>query len=175
MWHFYASYNPAPRPYLHSGVHRTSDLVSFSSAFVLSRMGHSAEVWNDKASLEVTEDLNGIKHVLLRSPRGASARVWSNTTDPCKCFSCLVAYTIVWFLKFLWLNVWKKIFARCVCLEGKLFLGRTTEAKNFFSPAAVRCGLDSCVALHFLWHNLYNRRQWNQWYIYIFVITLQIL
>lgn len=38
-------------------------------------MGHSAEVWNDKASLEVTEDLNGIKHVLLRSPRGASARV----------------------------------------------------------------------------------------------------
>ncbi|KAH6767363.1 Galactose mutarotase-like superfamily protein [Perilla frutescens var. hirtella] len=38
-------------------------------------MGHSAAVWSDRASLELTEDSNGIKHALLRSPRGASARV----------------------------------------------------------------------------------------------------
>ncbi|KAI3449242.1 hypothetical protein Pfo_005907 [Paulownia fortunei] len=38
-------------------------------------MGHSAAVWDHRASLELTEDCNGIKHAVLRSPQGASARV----------------------------------------------------------------------------------------------------
>nr|DAD19127.1 TPA_asm: hypothetical protein HUJ06_020590 [Nelumbo nucifera] len=38
-------------------------------------MGHSAAVWDQKAAIEVTKDWNGIDQVVLRSPRGASARV----------------------------------------------------------------------------------------------------
>ncbi|GER37907.1 galactose mutarotase-like superfamily protein [Striga asiatica] len=38
-------------------------------------MGHPAAVWDHKASLELTKDWNGIEQVVLRNPRGASARV----------------------------------------------------------------------------------------------------
>ncbi|KAK4483509.1 hypothetical protein RD792_010706 [Penstemon davidsonii] len=38
-------------------------------------MGHSAAVWDYKASIELTKDWNGIEQVVLRSPQGASARV----------------------------------------------------------------------------------------------------
>ncbi|XP_059651296.1 putative glucose-6-phosphate 1-epimerase [Cornus florida] len=38
-------------------------------------MGHSAAVWDHRAAIEMTEDWNGIQQVLLRNPRGASARV----------------------------------------------------------------------------------------------------
>ncbi|XP_043687381.1 putative glucose-6-phosphate 1-epimerase isoform X2 [Telopea speciosissima] len=38
-------------------------------------MGHSAAVWDQRAAVEVTKDSNGIDQVVLRSPRGASARV----------------------------------------------------------------------------------------------------
>ncbi|KAK6918273.1 Aldose 1-/Glucose-6-phosphate 1-epimerase [Dillenia turbinata] len=38
-------------------------------------MGHSAAVWDYKAAVEVTKDWNGIDQVMLRSPRGSSARV----------------------------------------------------------------------------------------------------
>ncbi|CAH8354058.1 unnamed protein product [Eruca vesicaria subsp. sativa] len=39
-------------------------------------MGHYAEaVWDHKAAIEITQDWNGIDQVLLRNPRGASAKV----------------------------------------------------------------------------------------------------
>ncbi|XP_043715718.1 putative glucose-6-phosphate 1-epimerase [Telopea speciosissima] len=38
-------------------------------------MGHSAAVWNQRDAVEVTKDWNGIDQVVLRSPRGAYARV----------------------------------------------------------------------------------------------------
>ncbi|KAI3866678.1 hypothetical protein MKX03_030564 [Papaver bracteatum] len=38
-------------------------------------MGHSAAVWDQRAAIEVTKDWNGIDQVVLRSPRGASARI----------------------------------------------------------------------------------------------------
>ncbi|KAL0426084.1 UNVERIFIED_CONTAM: putative glucose-6-phosphate 1-epimerase [Sesamum radiatum] len=38
-------------------------------------MGHSAAVWDHRASLELTKDWNGIDQVVLRNPQGASARV----------------------------------------------------------------------------------------------------
>ncbi|KAK4411473.1 putative glucose-6-phosphate 1-epimerase [Sesamum angolense] len=38
-------------------------------------MGHSAAVWDHRASLELTKDWNGIEQVVLRNPQGASARV----------------------------------------------------------------------------------------------------
>ncbi|CAA0816605.1 Galactose mutarotase-like superfamily protein [Striga hermonthica] len=38
-------------------------------------MGHSAAVWDHKASLELTKDWNGIEQVVLRNPHGASAKV----------------------------------------------------------------------------------------------------
>lgn len=38
-------------------------------------MGHSAAVWDYKAAVEMTKDWNGIDHVVLRSPQGASVRV----------------------------------------------------------------------------------------------------
>ncbi|WOL14691.1 glucose-6-phosphate 1-epimerase isoform X1 [Canna indica] len=38
-------------------------------------MGHSATVWDQKSEFEVTKDWNGIDQVVLRVPRGASARV----------------------------------------------------------------------------------------------------
>ncbi|XP_019052597.1 PREDICTED: putative glucose-6-phosphate 1-epimerase isoform X2 [Nelumbo nucifera] len=38
-------------------------------------MGPSAEVWDQRTAIEVTKDWNGIDQVLLRTPRGASARV----------------------------------------------------------------------------------------------------
>ncbi|XVF80176.1 hypothetical protein PTKIN_Ptkin15bG0050000 [Pterospermum kingtungense] len=41
-------------------------------------MGHSAVVWDYKAATEISKDLNGIDNVVLRSPRGASARVSLN-------------------------------------------------------------------------------------------------
>ncbi|RZC93048.1 hypothetical protein C5167_028411 [Papaver somniferum] len=37
-------------------------------------MGHSAAVWDQRAAIEVTKDWNEIDQVMLRSPRGASAR-----------------------------------------------------------------------------------------------------
>ncbi|KAL0428781.1 UNVERIFIED_CONTAM: putative glucose-6-phosphate 1-epimerase [Sesamum radiatum] len=38
-------------------------------------MGHSAAVWDHRASLELTKDWNGIEQVVLCNPQGASARV----------------------------------------------------------------------------------------------------
>ncbi|BAU03186.1 hypothetical protein VIGAN_UM034500 [Vigna angularis var. angularis] len=38
-------------------------------------MGHSAAVWDYRAATEITKDWNGIDQVLLRTPRGSSARV----------------------------------------------------------------------------------------------------
>ncbi|KAL8138519.1 hypothetical protein V2J09_004520 [Rumex salicifolius] len=38
-------------------------------------MGHPAAVWDYRAATEVTKDWNGIQHVVLRNPQGASARV----------------------------------------------------------------------------------------------------
>ncbi|KAL6575669.1 hypothetical protein OROHE_001046 [Orobanche hederae] len=38
-------------------------------------MGHPGAVWDHRASLELTKDWNGIEQVVLRNPRGASARV----------------------------------------------------------------------------------------------------
>lgn len=38
-------------------------------------MGHSAAVWDHRASLELSKDWNGIEQVMLRNPQGASARV----------------------------------------------------------------------------------------------------
>ncbi|KAK4742720.1 hypothetical protein SAY87_000721 [Trapa incisa] len=39
-------------------------------------MGHSAAaVWDSKAAMEITKDWNGIDHVVLRGPQGASARI----------------------------------------------------------------------------------------------------
>ncbi|KAM0938440.1 putative glucose-6-phosphate 1-epimerase [Dioscorea sansibarensis] len=38
-------------------------------------MGHSAGIWDQKSEFEVVKDWNGISQVILRSPRGASARV----------------------------------------------------------------------------------------------------
>lgn len=38
-------------------------------------MGHSAAVWDQRMDFEVTKDWNGIDHVVLKVPRGASARV----------------------------------------------------------------------------------------------------
>lgn len=38
-------------------------------------MGHPAAVWDYKAATEITKDWNGIDQVVLRNPRGASARV----------------------------------------------------------------------------------------------------
>lgn len=44
-------------------------------------MGHSAAVWDSKAAMEITKDCNGIDHVALRSPEGASARVFNNLSS----------------------------------------------------------------------------------------------
>ena len=38
-------------------------------------MGHSAPVWDCRAAIEITKDWNGIDQVVLRNPKGASARV----------------------------------------------------------------------------------------------------
>ncbi|KAE8697257.1 putative glucose-6-phosphate 1-epimerase [Hibiscus syriacus] len=38
-------------------------------------MEHSAAVWDCRAATEITKDLNGIDKIVLRNPRGASARV----------------------------------------------------------------------------------------------------
>ncbi|MBA0652717.1 hypothetical protein Gotri_018119 [Gossypium trilobum] len=38
-------------------------------------MGHSAAVWDYRAATEITKDWNGVEKIVLRSPRGASARV----------------------------------------------------------------------------------------------------
>lgn len=38
-------------------------------------MGHSATVWDQKSEFEIMKDWNGIDQVVLRVPRGASARV----------------------------------------------------------------------------------------------------
>lgn len=38
-------------------------------------MGHSAAVWDCKAAVEMTKEWNGIDHIVLRSPQGASVRV----------------------------------------------------------------------------------------------------
>ncbi|ONK69828.1 uncharacterized protein A4U43_C05F27160 [Asparagus officinalis] len=38
-------------------------------------MGHSVTVWDQRSEFEVTKDWNGIDQVVLRVPRGASARV----------------------------------------------------------------------------------------------------
>ncbi|EEF50625.1 aldose 1-epimerase, putative [Ricinus communis] len=38
-------------------------------------MGHSAAVWDHRAAIEIAKDWNGIDQVVLRNPRGASARV----------------------------------------------------------------------------------------------------
>lgn len=38
-------------------------------------MGHSAAVWDQRLAFEVTKDWNGIDQVVLRVPRGASARI----------------------------------------------------------------------------------------------------
>ncbi|KAL3622199.1 hypothetical protein CASFOL_033610 [Castilleja foliolosa] len=38
-------------------------------------MGHLAAVWDHRTSLELTKDWNGIEQVVLRNPKGASARV----------------------------------------------------------------------------------------------------
>ncbi|KAI4328871.1 hypothetical protein L6164_021193 [Bauhinia variegata] len=38
-------------------------------------MGHSAAVWDPRAAIEITKDLNGIDQIVLRNPQGASARV----------------------------------------------------------------------------------------------------
>lgn len=38
-------------------------------------MGHSAPVWDCRAATEITQDWNGIDQVVLRNPKGASARV----------------------------------------------------------------------------------------------------
>ncbi|KAH6779946.1 Galactose mutarotase-like superfamily protein [Perilla frutescens var. hirtella] len=38
-------------------------------------MGHTAAVWDHRASLELSKDWNGIDQVMLRTPQGASARV----------------------------------------------------------------------------------------------------
>ncbi|RRT58361.1 hypothetical protein B296_00028745 [Ensete ventricosum] len=38
-------------------------------------MGHSATAWDQNSVLEVVKDWNGIDQVVLRVPRGASARV----------------------------------------------------------------------------------------------------
>ncbi|TYI54930.1 hypothetical protein E1A91_D11G106200v1 [Gossypium mustelinum] len=40
-----------------------------------SEMGHSAAVWDYRAATEITKDWNGVDKIVLRSPRGASARV----------------------------------------------------------------------------------------------------
>lgn len=42
---------------------------------MLFEMGHSAGIWDQKSEFEVVKDWNGISQVILRSPRGASARV----------------------------------------------------------------------------------------------------
>lgn len=39
------------------------------------KMGYSAAVWDCKAAVEMTKDWNGIDHVVLRGPQGASVRV----------------------------------------------------------------------------------------------------
>ncbi|KAG6597104.1 hypothetical protein SDJN02_09747, partial [Cucurbita argyrosperma subsp. argyrosperma] len=38
-------------------------------------MGHSAPVWDCRAAIEITKDWNGIDQVVLRNPKGASARI----------------------------------------------------------------------------------------------------
>nr|XP_011468957.1 PREDICTED: putative glucose-6-phosphate 1-epimerase isoform X2 [Fragaria vesca subsp. vesca] len=38
-------------------------------------MGHSSAVWDCKAAVEITKDLNGVGQVVLRNPQGASAQV----------------------------------------------------------------------------------------------------
>ncbi|KAJ6829483.1 putative glucose-6-phosphate 1-epimerase isoform X1 [Iris pallida] len=38
-------------------------------------MGHSASVWDQRSEFEVSKDWNGVDQVVLRVPRGASARV----------------------------------------------------------------------------------------------------
>ncbi|KAK9103809.1 hypothetical protein Sjap_021063 [Stephania japonica] len=38
-------------------------------------MGHSGAVWDQRAAIEISKDWNGIDQILLRSPRGGSARV----------------------------------------------------------------------------------------------------
>lgn len=38
-------------------------------------MGHSAPVWDCRAAAEITQDWNGIDQVVLRNPKGASARI----------------------------------------------------------------------------------------------------
>ncbi|PRQ58375.1 putative glucose-6-phosphate 1-epimerase [Rosa chinensis] len=38
-------------------------------------MGHSSAVWDCKAAIEKTKDLNGVGQVVLRNPQGASAQV----------------------------------------------------------------------------------------------------
>ncbi|RZS01004.1 hypothetical protein BHM03_00030797 [Ensete ventricosum] len=43
--------------------------------YVLLIMGHPATAWDQNSVLEVVKDWNGIDQVVLRVPRGASARV----------------------------------------------------------------------------------------------------
>ncbi|KAK4476601.1 hypothetical protein RD792_015785 [Penstemon davidsonii] len=38
-------------------------------------MGHCAAIWDQRASVELTKDWNGIDQVVLRNPKGASVRV----------------------------------------------------------------------------------------------------
>lgn len=38
-------------------------------------MGNSSAIWDCKAAVEITKDLNGVGQVVLRNPQGASAQV----------------------------------------------------------------------------------------------------
>ena len=54
---------------------------SIVSSFSLCEMGHSAAIWDYRASNEFTTDWNGNLQAVLRNPQGASARV-SFTVSP---------------------------------------------------------------------------------------------
>ncbi|KAG8375064.1 hypothetical protein BUALT_Bualt10G0061200 [Buddleja alternifolia] len=78
-------------------------------------MDHSAADVNQRAAVEITKDQNGVSHVLLQSPRGASARVSLHGGQVLS---------------------WKTDRA-----EELLF---TSSKANFKPPAAVRGGIPIC-------------------------------
>lgn len=69
-------------------------------------MGHSAAVWDLGASMEVMKDWNGIEQIMLRNPKGASARVRSIPASYLK-FVCQIFVTphLLWLLLLLFFSI----------------------------------------------------------------------
>lgn len=104
-------------------------------------MGHSATVWDQRMDFELTKDWNGVDQVVLRVPRGASARVRFPTLllrlkPPLYCakaYRFRYVYIYGLFLLFVIISCWQ---FRLACSGARLFRGGMRGVKNFCLPAA---------------------------------------